>query len=572
MECNVVGENLAPILQAKYPTVFVGVCKLKGYKLKLHVDPDVTPVVQKPRRVPFALREKVTSKVEDLIAKDIVERVNGPTSWVSLAVIAPKASGDIRLCVDMRKANAAIIRERIPIPTMDEVLENLNGSAVFSKLDLCLGFHQIEVDEDSRDITTFATHDGLFRYMRLSFGVNSAPEKYQQIVRQVVSDINGVKNIADDLIVHGKNNEEHDRNLNRVLQRLEEKNLILNPQKCQFRMDKVVFMGRLVSKYGIGPTGEKVRAVLESSRPATPTEVRSFLGMVGFSARFIPNFATIAEPLRAISRQGVPLVWGSEQEASFQELKQQLASAPVLAYFDKEAHTRVIADASPVGLGAVLVQEKNGVGRAVCYASRNLSSVERRYSQTEREALALVRACERFNLHVYLYGLQTFDLVTDHEALKVIYSRGSKPSARIERWVLRLQPHSYKVCCDASRDNIADTLSRLTTFPASEKCRYDDERVRMVALQAVPVAIKSQEIESASAEDEELQAVRNCLASGNWEKGPRSFMMVRNELTYIGQVILRGTRIVIPKVLKSRVSELAHEGHQGIVKMKETQV
>ena len=138
VECNVVGENLAPILQAKYPTVFVGVGKLKGYKLKLHLDPDVTPVAQKPRRVPFALRENVTSKVEDLIAKDIVERVTGPTSRVSPVVIAPKASGDIRLFVDMRKANAAIIRERIPIPTENEVLENLNGSAVFSKLDLCL--------------------------------------------------------------------------------------------------------------------------------------------------------------------------------------------------------------------------------------------------------------------------------------------------------------------------------------------------------------------------------------------------------------------------------------------------
>ena len=242
-------------------------------------------------------------------------------------------------------------------------------------------------------------------------------------------------------------------------------------------------MGLLVSKYGIGPTKEKVRAVLESSRLATPTEVRSFLGMVGFSARFIPNFATIAEPLRAISRQGVLFVWGSEQEASFQELKQQLASAPVLAYLDKEAHTRVIADAGPVGLGAVLVQEKKGLGRAVCYASRSLSSVERRYSQTEKEALALVWACERFNL--YLYGLQTFDLVADHEALKVIFSRGSKPSARIERWVLRLQPYSYKVCCVASRGNIAYALSRLTTLPASEKCRYDDEHVRMVALHAV---------------------------------------------------------------------------------------
>ena len=467
----------------------------------------------------------------------------------------------------MRKANQAIIRERIPIPTIDEVVENLNGSAVFSKLDLCLGFHQIELDEESRDITTFATHEGLFRYKRLSFGVNSAPEKYQQIIRQVVSDIEGVLNIADDLVVHGKSIEEHDQSLHKVLQRLEEKNLTLNPMKCEFRMDKVVFMGLLLSKYGIGPTEERVRAVLEAAQPTTPTEVRSFLGMVGFSARFIPNFATLAEPLRAISRQGVPFVWGKEQDASFKELKRQLASASVLAYFDKDAHTRVIADASPVGLGAVLVQEKNGDSRALSYASKSLSQVERRYSQTEKEALALVWACERFNL--YLYGLQTFDLVTDHEALKVIYSRGSKPSARIERWVLRLQPYNYKVCCVKSRDNIADALSRLTKIPASRKSRYDDEYVRMVALESVPIALKIQEIEKVSADDEELQVVRGCLASGNWEGAPKSYVCVRNELTFIAHIILRGTRIVIPEKLRQRVLRLAHEGHQGIVKMKE---
>ena len=178
-ECNVIGKDLASALQTKYPKVFSGIGKLKEYRLKVHVDPEVTPVAQKPRRVPFALREKVTAKVEDLIANDIVERVDGPTSWVSPVVVASKAEGDIRLCVDMRKANQAIIRERIPIPTVDEVVENLSGSTVFSKLDLCLGFHQIELDEESRDITTFAAHEGLFRYKRLSYGVNSAPETYQ---------------------------------------------------------------------------------------------------------------------------------------------------------------------------------------------------------------------------------------------------------------------------------------------------------------------------------------------------------------------------------------------------------
>lgn len=195
-------------------------------------------------------------------------------------------------------------------------------------------------------------------------------------------------------------------------------------------------------------------------------------------------------------------MWGEEQENSFQKLKSHVVSAPVLAYFDKDASTRVIADASPVGLGAVLVQEKNGESRAVCYASRSLRQVERRYSQTEKEALALVWACERF--HLYLYGLPQFDLVTDHEALKVIYSRKSKPSARIERWVLCLQPYNCQVCYVPSRKNIADALSRLTKIPASDQSQEDDAYICMVALHAVPAALRIKEIEQISAQHPEL--------------------------------------------------------------------
>ena len=326
-------------------------------------------------------------------------------------------------------------------------------------------------------------------------------------------------------------------------------------------------MGLLLSKHGVGPTEEKVRAVAEAIQPQTPSEVRSFLGLVGFSARFIPDFATTADPLRKLARKGEPFVWGEEQEQSFQRLKSQVASAPVLAYFDKDVPTRVIADASPVGLGAVLVQEKDGESRAVCYASRSLSQVERRYSQTEKEALALVWACERF--HLYLYGLPQFDLVTDHEALKVIYSRKSKPSARIERWVLRLQPYNYQVCYVPSRKNIADALSRLTKIPASDQSREDDGYIRVIALHAVPVALRIKEIERVSAQDSELQAVRNCLIEGKWDNAPKQYLPVRNELTFIGHVILRGTRIVIPQALRKRVVNLAHEGHQGVVKTKE---
>lgn len=189
-------------------------------------------------------------------------------------------------------------------------------------------------------------------------------------------------------------------------------------------------MGLLLSKHGIRPTEEKVRAIVEASQLQTPSEVWSFLGLVGFSARFIPDFVPTADPQRRLARKGEPVIWGEEQEISFQKYKGQVATAPVLAYFDKNAFTHVIADASPVGLGAVLVQEKGGESCAICYASQSSSQGECHYSQMEKDALALVWACEHF--HHYLYGLPHFDLVSDHEALKVIYSSKSRPSARIE--------------------------------------------------------------------------------------------------------------------------------------------
>ena len=185
--CNTVGCPFVESLKAKFPGVFSGVGRLKNYQLKLHIDPQVIPVVQKMRRIPFSLKDKVTAKVNELLENDIIERVERPTTWISPVVVAPKPSGDIRLCVDMRRANEAIVRERLPIPTVDEVLESLNGSTVFFKLDLRWGFHQIELEPNSRDITSFATDDGIFRYKRLSFGVNrprrsisiSSPRQWQ---------------------------------------------------------------------------------------------------------------------------------------------------------------------------------------------------------------------------------------------------------------------------------------------------------------------------------------------------------------------------------------------------------
>lgn len=292
--------------------------------------------------------------------------------------------------------------------------------------------------------------------------------------------------------------------------------MTLNSEKCQFNMSKLIFMGILLSEKGIGPTEERVRAVREAREPKTSSEVRSFLGLVGYSSRFIPQFATLSEPLRRLTKKGTCFEFGPEQRQSFKVLKEELARASTLAYFDKCAPTKVIVDVSPVGLGAVLVQIQKGETVPICYVSRCLTDCERRYSQTEKEALALVWACER--LHAYIYGRE-FELVTDHKPLEAIYSPRSKPCARIERWVLRLQPYNFRVTYLPGSQNIADPLSRLLgeTAKTERHIHNSEEYVRFIAVSATPNALTTREVERASESDMELKEVRFAVNSGHFE-------------------------------------------------------
>ena len=276
--CSLTVEGSDAHICEKYREVFTGVGKLKDFQLKLHIKDDVTPVAQPVRRLPFGLRAKVDEKLDELLAKDIIEEVSdNPTEWVSPLVVVPKTDGDARICVDMRRANSAIERERHPIPTIEEVLYDLNGSTVFSKLDLKCGFDQVELDERSCEITTSVTRRGLYRYKHLMFGVTSAPEKHQKIVADVLHGCEGVANLADDFIVHGCGIKEHDRNLHAVLTRLKEKGLTLNGDKCQFRLPKLTFFGHDLSRQGVAPGEEKVAAILNASPAQDASQVRSFV-------------------------------------------------------------------------------------------------------------------------------------------------------------------------------------------------------------------------------------------------------------------------------------------------------
>lgn len=556
----------------KYTDCFEGLGKLKNYKLKLHIDETVKPIAQPVRRVPFPVRKQIDNEIEKLLELDIIEKVCGPSHWVSPVVAVPKrdTSSEVRLCVDMRMANRAIVRERQPIPTVDEVLQELSGVKVISKLDLRMGYHQVELLESSRDITTFCAHSGLYRYKRLNFGVSSAPEIYQSIIRQALCGLEGVVNLSDDILCFADSMEEHDKRLEKLFQRLRELGLTLNKRKCHFCVNRVTFMGHVLTPGGISPDEVKVKAIVNAPPPRTVAETKSFLGLVGFCSRFIPDMSTLTEPLRYICKSDNEFKWGSEQAKAFDALKSALASAATLSYYRLDAKTQIVVDASPVGVAAVLLQEQQeGSYRPIAFVSRSLSDVERRYSQTEKEALALVFGCERF--HVYIYGMENFELITDHRPLQFIFSPKSKPSPRVERWVLRLQSYKYTVRFKPGRLNIADFLSRLL---ADDKVKATtnlaERQIAYVLRCATPKAVSIEEIAQASKEDEILIQVRQALKTNEWDKCPKEYKTIATEFAVVNEyIVMRGSRIAIPQSLKQQLLMLAHEGHQGITRTKQ---
>ena len=266
------------MLVQQYPSLFKGIGKLEGEQVKLHIDKQVTPVAQRARRIPFHLRKEVEKELDHLEQNGIIEKVEGPTPWVSPLVIVPKKNGKVRLCVDMRMPNKAIKRECHPSPTVDDLIHKLNGGTVFSKLDLRSGYHQLALHPESRYITTFATHKGLRRYARLNFGTSSASEIFQNIINELIRDIPGALNISDDVVVFGKTQADHNRALHAVCQKFSEANLTLNQEKCEFNKSSITFFGFVFLSKGISPDPTKVEAINTAKPPTSVSGIRSFLG------------------------------------------------------------------------------------------------------------------------------------------------------------------------------------------------------------------------------------------------------------------------------------------------------
>lgn len=386
---------------------------------------------------------------------------------------------------------------------------------MFTKIDMNDGFNQLELSPETKNITVFSTHAGLRRYKRLNYGIYASPEIFNNEIRQVLQGLDGCINKSDDIIVFGKSQEEHDQNLQAVFERLKAVNLTLNKSKCLFSKSRVKFFGYIFSKNGISADPEMVESIRKVKRPTTPSEIKSFLGMTWYVSRFIPQYSTLTEPLRRLTRQDQTWIWSDEQEKAFQTLKDSLTSDTIMAYFDPSKETELWVDASPVGLGAILCQEN----KIVAYARRSLSPVEQRYSQTERECLAIVYGVEHF--HLFLFG-KSFTLVTDHRPLTAIVNTQNKPKAkqqslRLERWRLRLATYDFKVVYRKGDPMISVYMSR-HPFEGYSSYSPTEDYVRLIASNSAPEALNLSDVASATKDDKTLQNVILSVKTNRWNK------------------------------------------------------
>lgn len=338
----------------------------------------------------------------------IISPVTEPTDWCAPMVVVQKRSGQVRICVDLTRLNLAVKRERHQLPSVEQVLRQMAGAKIFTKLDANSGFHQIPLSDHSYLYTTFITPFGRFAYRHLPFGISFGPELFQREVSRILE---GLSCLMDDIVVYGTPHDEHKSNLTQVLRRLADAGITLNADKCLFRASEIQFLGHKISAQGVAADDAKIAAKTNFPPPTNVPGVRRFLGMVNQLCKFIPNLPDLTQPLRVLLRQDRDWMWSPAQAESFCKVKAALCSSPVLLLYDPKLPTKVSTDASSYGLGAVILQLEGQEWRPVAYASRSLSSVETRYAQVEKEALALTWACERFS--DYLLG-KTFTIDTDH--------------------------------------------------------------------------------------------------------------------------------------------------------------
>jgi len=563
----------------QFSDLFQGIGKLEG-KLHLVVDPSVPPVRVPLRKLPVPIKEKVRAELLSMVESGIIEPVNEPSEWISALVVVAKANGGIRLCVDTKPLNKALKRNHYLMPTLEDILPELQDAKVFTTCDVSKAFYHVQLDDESKKLTTFESPFGRFRFLRMAFGLSVSPEEWMRRLHEVLYGLKGVACIADDILVYGcgktleEANADHDENLTALLIRCRESGIRLNKEKFKYKRDSVAYMGHELTRTGLQIDLNKVKAIREMPAPVDKKGVQRLLGVATYLSRYAPVFSQQTATLRSLLESKNEFRWDEEIHGkAFEQLKLTFENAPVLSYFDVNKEITVQCDASQDGLGACLLQE----GKPIAFVSRALSASEKSYAQIEKELLAIVFAMERF--HTYVFG-SSIKIETDHKPLLTIVKKAlTSAPKRLQRMLLRLQNYDFELIYRPGTQLVlADTLSRAylpradTRGSASELFSEDiaalqdeDKNDYIVASEYVQDLIKK-----AIETDDHYKALKHQIHTGwperakNVSKELQQYLPYCDELIVENGLIFKGTSLFVPQAIRQEMVERAHMSHAGI--------
>ena len=569
------GDHEMSVLLNKHTKLFTdGLGKFSKGEANIFIDESVKPVFCKARPLPYAIKDKVEKELDSMVEKEILSPVSY-AEWAAPIVPIQKQNGGIRICGDFKvTVNKCSEKDKYPIPRIEDLYTKLAGGTVFSVLDLSMAYQQIVVNQRSRRYLTINTTRGLFTFNRLPAGICAAPGIFQRIMDGLFSNVEGVVCYLDDILVCGKDIQDHNKNLDIVFSILYQSGLKLKKDKCLLAESSVKYLGHIIDAKGLHPLASKVGAIQNAPAPTNVNELQSFIGLISYYGKFLSNMSTVMAPLYELLRKDTDWAWEKDQIEAFDKCKTLINSDSVLVHFDPQYPVVLACDASPYGIGCVLSHSIDGIEKPIAFYSRTLKPAEKNYSVLDKEALSVVCGVKKF--HCYLYG-RTFIIQSDHKPLEKLLHENNELSAmatpRIKRWSLFLSAYDYAWKYRAGKFmGHADAMSRL---PLPD---CDPELVRTPAeiiylLQTLDLSpITSDQIKLWTSHDPILSKVVTYISQGwpniDYQKPLSLYYNKQYELSVENGCVLWGSRVVIPHCGHQHVLELLHDSHPGIVKMK----
>lgn len=569
-------EDMIVPLKQEFPELFKdGLGEYKGPEVSLHLHADAVPKYFRSRPVPFPLKQQVNEELQRMVDDKVLTPVKY-SKWATPIRVVKKDDGALRICGDYRATvNAAIDVDTYPLPTSVEAFVKLSGGRVFSKLDLKQAYTQLKVDNNTAELLTLNTPLGLMKMNRLAFGVSAAPGIFQRLMSSALAGMEGVACLLDDVAITGCNMEEHNQRLHTVLSKLNEMGFRLNVKKCIFASDSITFLGHTIDADGLHPSPAKVKEIKEKPAPTNKETLRAFLGLYNFYEKFLPDKATILEPLYRLLDSKKQWKWTPNEETAFVKAKDLMSSDLTLVGYDLRRELLLICDSSEYGLGAIIAHVMDdGVERPIMMASRTMQPHERRYGQIDKEALAIMFGLTKF--HEFLSG-RNFCIITDHKPLVGLFNP-SKPipdqiSPRMLRWSLKLGCYDYAIKYRPGKlIGNADALSRWT---APTVAGLEEKPLREVLLLEEHPAgwdLDATKIAAETRRDPVLRKVMFHVLHGwpraNTDPALQPYWTRREALSQSKDCLLWCNRVIVPASLQQEVLELLHTPHAGIVQTK----